>query len=107
MGSAPFLVCASNRTGGGAGRSAGFDCQAVSAVTTVTVRAAAIATGVFRKLAPDLAMQVLWGAVHGVVALVLTAEGFPFAARTKLVDAAIDNAIRGMTDPTKNRRATS
>ncbi|TMJ01580.1 MAG: TetR/AcrR family transcriptional regulator [Alphaproteobacteria bacterium] len=67
---------------------------------------AAIGSGVFRKLDPDLALQVLWGAVHGVVALVLTAEGFPFAARTKLVDAAIENAIRGMTNPTRNRRTT-
>ena len=56
--------------------------------------------GVFRKLDPDMALQVLWGAVHGVIALILTAEGFPFAARSKLVDAAIENAIRGMTNPT-------
>jgi AcrR family transcriptional regulator len=68
---------------------------------------AAIESGVFRKLASDLVFQVLWGAVHGVVALVLTAEGFPFAARTKLVDAAIENAIRGISMPTRNRRATS
>ena len=68
--------------------------------------AAAIGSGVLRKLDPNLALQVLWGAVHGVVALVLTAEGFPFAARTELVDAAIENAIRGMTSPTRTRRAT-
>lgn len=65
----------------------------------------AIATGVFRKLDADLAMQVLWGAVHGVIALILTAEGFPFAARTKLVDAAIENALRGMMNPSGNRLA--
>ena len=68
---------------------------------------AAIESRVFRKLDPDLVLQVLWGAVHGVVALVLTAEGFPFAARTKLVDAAIENAIRGMTHSARNRRAAS
>jgi AcrR family transcriptional regulator len=68
---------------------------------------AAIESSVFRKLDPDLVLQVLWGAVHGVVALVLTAEGFPFAARTKLVDAAIENAIRGMTHSARNRRAAS
>src|SRR4051794_36321559 len=66
---------------------------------------AAIDAGIFRKLDADIAFQVLWGAVHGVVALVLTADGFPFAARTKLVEAAIENAIRGMTGPTGNRRA--
>jgi hypothetical protein len=62
-------------------------------------------TGVFRKLDPDVAFQVLWGAIHGVIALILTAEGFPFAARSKLVDAAIDNAIRGMMNPAKTKRA--
>lgn len=66
----------------------------------------AIDTGVFRKLEADLALQVLWGAVHGVIALILTAEGFPFAARAKLIDAAIDNALRGMMNPTRNKRAT-
>jgi len=48
---------------------------------------------------------VLWGAIHGVAALILTAEGFPFAARSKLVDAAIENAIRGMTHSARNGRA--
>jgi hypothetical protein len=55
---------------------------------------------------PDLALQVLWGAVHGVVVVMLTAEGFPFAARSKVVDAAIDNAVRGMMNPTRNKGAT-
>jgi len=66
----------------------------------------AIDTGAFRKLDADTALQVLWGAVHGVVALILTAEGYPFAARIKLVDAAIDNALRGMTNPAGNKRAS-
>jgi AcrR family transcriptional regulator len=69
--------------------------------------AAAIAAGVFRKLDPDMAFQVLWGAVHGVVALMLTAQGFPFAERSGLVDAAIDNAIRGMLKPTTDKRSSS
>jgi AcrR family transcriptional regulator len=67
----------------------------------------AMDSGVFRKMDPNLALQVLWGAIHGVVALILTAEGFPFAARSKLVDAAIENAIRGMTHSARNRRAAS
>ena len=67
---------------------------------------AAIESRVFRKLDSDLVLQVLWGAVHGVVALVLTAEGFPFATRTNLIEAAIENAIRGMTNPKGNRRTT-
>ncbi len=66
----------------------------------------AMDTGVFRKMDPDLAFQVLWGAVYGVVVLILTAEGFPFAARFKVVDAAIDNAMRGMMNPTRSKRAT-
>jgi AcrR family transcriptional regulator len=63
----------------------------------------AIDSGAFRKMDPSLALQVLWGAVHGVVALMLTAEGYPFVARSKLVDAAIDNAIRGMMNQTEKR----
>jgi AcrR family transcriptional regulator len=66
----------------------------------------AMDTGVFRKMDSDLAFQVLWGAVYGVVVLILTAEGFPFAARFKVVDAAIDNAVRGMMNPTRSKRAT-
>jgi len=63
----------------------------------------AINSGVFRKLDGDLALQVLWGAMHGVLALLLTAEGYPFAARAKLIDAAIDNAVRGIANPAKGR----
>lgn len=68
--------------------------------------ASAIAAGVFRKTDPEMAFQVLWGAVHGVVALILTAQGFPFAERSKLVDAAIENAIRGMARPAGGKRST-
>ena len=64
----------------------------------------AIDAGVFRKVDVDLALQVLWGAVHGVIALILTAEGFPFAGRNKLVDAAIENALQGMVNPAKSKR---
>jgi len=67
----------------------------------------AIEAGVFRKIDPDLALQVIWGAVHGVVALVFTAEGFPFAARAKLVDAAVDNAIRGIMNPSRVKHMPS
>lgn len=65
----------------------------------------AIDAGIFRKLDGDIAFQVLWGAVHGAVALILTAEGYPFAARSKLVDTAIENALRGMMSATANKRA--
>ncbi len=61
----------------------------------------AITSGVFRKIDRDTAFQFLWGAIHGVLALLLTAEGYPFAGRAKLIDAAIDNAIRGIMNPQK------
>jgi AcrR family transcriptional regulator len=63
----------------------------------------AMESGVLRKMDANLALQVLWGAIHGVVALILTAEGFPFAHRSKLVKTAIDNAIRGMMNPTEEQ----
>ena len=61
----------------------------------------AISSGLFRRIDAEVALQVLWGAVHGVLALILTVEGYPFAARTRLIDAAIENAIRGILRPTR------
>jgi AcrR family transcriptional regulator len=60
--------------------------------------ASAIAAGAFRNLDAELVFQVLWGAVHGVLVLHLAAQGFPFADRSELVEAAIDNAICGMAN---------
>jgi AcrR family transcriptional regulator len=68
---------------------------------------AAMDSGAFRKMDPDLALEVLWGAIHGVVALLLTAEGYPFAERSKVIEAAIDNAIRGMMNPTRNKHVVN
>ncbi len=56
----------------------------------------AINDGTFRRIPVDLACQILWSAVHGVVTVTLTAEGFAYAERASLVAAAIDNAIRGL-----------
>lgn len=64
----------------------------------------AMDTGAFRKMDANLAFQVLWGAIHGVIVVILTAEGYPFATRSQVVDAAIDNALRGMTNPNPNPR---
>ena len=44
----------------------------------------AINDGTFRRIPVDLACQILWSAVHGVVTVTLTAEGFAYAERADL-----------------------
>lgn len=56
----------------------------------------AIEEGTFRPIDIDVACQTMWGAIHGIVALMLTAEGFPFVNRATLITAAIDNCMRGL-----------
>jgi AcrR family transcriptional regulator len=70
-----------------------------SAYQAVAKRVAdAIEEGTFRRVDIDVACQTMWGAVHGIVALLLTAQGFPFVNRATLITAAIDNCIRGLTN---------
>jgi AcrR family transcriptional regulator len=56
----------------------------------------AVEEGTFRRVDIDVACQTMWGAIHGIVALMLTAEGFPFVNRGTLITAAIDNCMRGL-----------
>jgi len=52
--------------------------------------------GAIRTGNVDTTAQALWAAVHGVTALLITMKGFPFAARTALVDHTIDTLIAGL-----------
>jgi hypothetical protein len=58
----------------------------------------AVAAERFRPLPVDAICQVLWSAVHGVSALLVTyGRDFPCAPPVPdLVDQVIDNALRGM-----------
>ncbi len=50
---------------------------------------------------PDIEMtaQALWAAVHGITSLLITQQGFPFAARAALVDHLIDSLLAGLKTP--------
>ena len=57
----------------------------------------ALATGRFRTVDPDLAAQVLWSSLHGVVSLLITLQPqhWPTPPAKDLVDQVIDHGIRG------------
>jgi AcrR family transcriptional regulator len=57
----------------------------------------AVASGRFRKVDPDLAAQVLWSSLHGVVSLLITLrpQHWPTTPAKDLVDQVIEHGIRG------------
>lgn len=57
----------------------------------------AVAEGAFRAVDPDLAAQVLWSSLHGVVSLLITLQPqhWPTPARPDLVDQVIEHGVRG------------
>jgi AcrR family transcriptional regulator len=58
---------------------------------------AAIAAGLLRPLAATDVAHVLWGAVHGVLALPITVEDVAFGDVRKLAEIASDASLRGLT----------
>ena len=58
--------------------------------------AACIAAGRFREMDPEVAAQVLWMSVHGLVALLVAKKGFPFAPRLVLIEEQLETIVRGM-----------
>jgi len=58
--------------------------------------AACIEAGRFRPVHPEVAAQVLWMSVHGLVALLVAKKGFPFAPKATLIEAHLETIIRGM-----------
>jgi AcrR family transcriptional regulator len=70
--------------------------------------AGAVACGTFRAVDVDTAAQVMWAALHGVVALLITLqpEHWPHApAVDDLVEQVIENGIRGFVAPEPARAA--
>lgn len=59
------------------------------------VRAAADA-GRLRPVHPELAAQVLWMSVHGLVSLLVAKKGFPFAPRAALIEEQLETLMRGL-----------
>ena len=63
-----------------------------------SVVARAVASGRFRTVDPDLAAQVLWSSLHGVVSLLITLrpQHWPTPPAQDLVDQVIEHGIRGL-----------
>jgi hypothetical protein len=66
----------------------------------------AIDQGLFQKMDVDLASQILWASIHGVVSLLLTytPEQFPHVPpHPELLEEAMDAALRGLMAPRGER----
>jgi hypothetical protein len=59
------------------------------------------ASGKLRVGDVELASQMLWCAVHGVTALLITHEGFPWVGREQVIHSVVDTLIAGMSEKTK------
>lgn len=58
--------------------------------------AACVAAGLFRPIHPEVAAQIIWMSNHGLVSLLVTMKGFPFAPRAALIEAQLETLIRGL-----------
>lgn len=52
--------------------------------------------GLLRPIDRELAAQVLWMGIHGLVALLIVDKSFPFAPRSLLIDAQVETLVRGL-----------
>lgn len=57
---------------------------------------ACVQAGGFRAVDPDLAAQVLWSTIHGLVALLIARPNFPWVEQDLLISQLVDNTLRGM-----------
>jgi AcrR family transcriptional regulator len=55
-----------------------------------------IAAGKFPGADVEMTSQLLWSAIHGVTALLITTPRFPWVDRDELIDKLIDTQIRGL-----------
>ncbi|MEZ5288877.1 MAG: TetR/AcrR family transcriptional regulator [Vicinamibacterales bacterium] len=61
-----------------------------------TAVAEAAEAGLLRPVHPEVAAQVLWMSVHGLVSLLVARKGFPFAPRAALIDTQVETLVRGL-----------
>lgn len=55
-----------------------------------------VAAKQFRPVDVDATAQALWAAIHGVTALLIVHQGFPFVPKAKLIEQTIETMIRGL-----------
>lgn len=68
---------------------------------------AALTAGTIRAPSPAMATHVIWGAVHGVLALVMAVKELEFGDALQLCEFAFDTALRGLTVERRNATADS
>jgi AcrR family transcriptional regulator len=52
--------------------------------------------GLLRTVHQEVAAQVLWMSIHGLVSLLVTKKGFPFAPRSALIDEEVNTLVAGL-----------
>jgi AcrR family transcriptional regulator len=55
-----------------------------------------ISAGKLRVKDAELASQTLWACIHGITALLITHEHFPWVEREKLIHSVVDTAVEGL-----------
>ena len=68
---------------------------------------ACVDSGDIRTTSTDMTAQVLWAAVHGVTALLITDKSFPFASHGVLGDHTVDLLISGLRAPSLPGRTSA
>jgi AcrR family transcriptional regulator len=56
-----------------------------------------ISMGKLRTEDPELVSQTLWCGVHGVTALLIIHEGFPWVSKQQVIESVVDTMIRGVS----------
>lgn len=58
-----------------------------------------IASGGFAQRDPDVVAQAIWGAIHGMVSLLITKCTFPWVERDWLIDTLVTSLVEGFKSP--------
>jgi hypothetical protein len=56
-----------------------------------------IKAGIFRRVDPDIASQVLWAGVHGITSLLIAKPYFPWVEKQKTIDLVLDSMCAGLS----------
>jgi len=57
-----------------------------------------MSSGKLRIKDAELASQTLWACIHGITALLITHEHFPWVGREKVIHSVVDTAVEGLID---------
>jgi AcrR family transcriptional regulator len=55
-----------------------------------------VTAGVFRPMRPEVTAQVLWVSIHGLVAILVAKQAFPFVPKSVLIEEQVETLVRGL-----------